>query len=69
MLILLTLFGVVLRSPYWNNSQAGASLGSLTGTIMHYLLSSVIINLFFVCELLIAFFLLRMKHVAKGLGS
>lgn len=39
MLILLTLFGVVLKSPYWNSSQAGASLGSLIGTIMHYLLS------------------------------
>lgn len=66
MLILLTIFRVVLRPPYWKNPQAGASLGSLIGTVMHYI---VIINWGgrrgLRVELLIAFFLLQMKHVAK----
>lgn len=64
MLILLTIFRVVLRSPYWKNPQAGASLDSLIGTVMHYI---VIINWGWGCgyELLIAFFILQIKHAAK----
>lgn len=45
MLILLTLFGVVLRSPCGNSPQADASLVSLIGVIMHYLLLLLIIFL------------------------
>lgn len=66
MLILLTLFGVVLKSPYRNSFQAGASLGSLISTIMHYLLSLFIYIYVFNCELLVAFFLLKDEACSKS---